>query len=321
MVKSDRRLNSSERIHMPTVPRIARGAVPRDEGGDMTDLQRLTLRYVQHRLAQGQINKRTAEVLRCRLWDFATHTAAQPGNVNRRHVETWMSRADLSPAYRRSRLSTLRCFFKWCIVNGHMRRDPTIGVEAPRIPAYLPRALTAPEVGQLLTTLPDQRARLIILLMVQEGLRRKEVAEAQVGDVDTYARTLAVRGKGGQGRTTRVVPLSEQTWRALEDYTAAEGHRAGPLIRSKKWPDRGLTPHSLGELVSGWMADAGVKRAPGDGKSGHALRHSTAHHMMDRGASVREVQHALGHATIRSTEVYLRGRVEDLRSAMAGRSY
>ena len=287
----------------------------------MTDLQRLTLRHVQERLAQGQINKRTAEVTRCRLWDFACHTQAQPGNLNRRHVETWMARPDLSPAYRRARLSSLRVFFRWCIVNGHMRRDPTIGVEAPKIPAYLPRAVTEAEVGQLLAALPDQRAKLIVLLMVQEGLRRKEVAEAQLGDVDTYARTLAVRGKGGGGRTTRVVPLSDQTWRALEDYLAAEGHRAGPLVRSKKWPDRGLTPHSLGELVSGWMVDAGVKRAAGDGKSGHALRHSTAHHMMDQGATVREVQQALGHQSIRSTEVYLRGRVEDLRSAMAGRSY
>lgn len=287
----------------------------------MTDLQRLTLRYVQERLAQGQINRRTAEVLRSRLWDFACHTQAQPGNVNRRHVETWLARPDLSPAYRRARLSSLRVFFRWCIVQGHMRRDPTLGVEAPKIPAYLPRALTAQEVGQLLGVLPDARARLIVLLMVQEGLRRKEVAEAQLGDVDTYSRTMHVRGKGGGGQVTGTVPLSDQTWRALEDYLTLEGHRAGPLVRSKKHPDRGITAHTLGQMVSDWMAEAGVKRAPRDGKSGHALRHSTAHHMMDNGASVREVQQALRHTSIRSTEVYLRGRVEDLRTAMAGRSY
>lgn len=78
---------------------------------------------------------------------------------------------------------------------------------------------------------------------------------------------------------------------------------------------------SVGDLVARWMVDAGVKRAPRDGRSGHALRHSCAHHIMDLGATTEQVQQALGHASIRTTEVYTRGRVEPLREVMAGRSY
>lgn len=287
----------------------------------MTDLKRLTLTYVRERHAKGEINDRSAEVLRSRLWDFATEADAQPGRVNRRHVDRWMARPGLAPAYRRARLSALRGFCQWCVLNGHMRRDPTLGVRAPKLPQYLPRALPVPDVAQVVAAAPDARARVVLLLMAQEGLRRAEVAAVQLGDVDLCNLTLQVRGKGGQGQVTAAVPLSVETARAIEDYLGEVGRVAGPLIRSKVHPDRGITPHTVGDLVTRWMADAGVKQAPRDGRSGHALRHSCANHMMDLGATTEQVQQALRHRSIRSTEVYTRGRVEPLREVMAGRSY
>lgn len=287
----------------------------------MTDLQRLTLVYVKERLDRGELNKRSAEVTRCKLRDFALEADTQPSKVNRRHVERWMARPGISPAYRRARLSALRGFCQWCVINGHMRKDPTLGLKAPPLPAYLPRSLPVPQVSQIVAHAPDARARVVLLLMAQEGLRRAEVAAVQLGDVDLCNLTLQVRGKGGRGRITAAVPLSPETAQAIETYLLEVGNFAGPLIRSKVHPDRGITPHSLGELVSRWMADAGVKQAPGDGRSGHALRHSCANHMMDLGATTEQVKAALRHASIRSTEVYVRGRVEPLRDAMAGRSY
>lgn len=287
----------------------------------MTELQRLALRYIADRKARGEIGDRTAEGLRCKLWDFATNTAARPANINRRHIEQWMARPGLSPAYRRARLSAVRVFCRWCIVHGHMRRDPTLGIAAPRLPAYLPRSLPSAAVAQVLEVTPDPRGRLIVLLSVQEGLRRVEVARSELGDVDLHNRTMGVRGKGGHGKVTRTVPLSDQTVRALDCYLAVEGHRAGPLVRNRVHPDRGLTPHTVGDLVAGWMADAGVKEAAGDGRSMHALRHSCANHMLDEGATLPEVQQMLGHSSIRNTEVYTRGRVENLRVAAGGRSY
>lgn len=287
----------------------------------MTELHRLTLVYVAERLARGEINARSAEVTRSKLRDFALTADTQPGRVNRRHVERWLARPGLSPAYRRARLSALRGFCQWCVLHGHMRRDPTLGVKAPPLPPYLPRALPVPQVSRIVEHAPDARARVVLLLMAQEGLRRAEVAAVQLGDVDLRNLTLQVRGKGGHGRVTAAVPLSTETARAIEAYLLEVGHTAGPLVRSKVHPDRGITPHTLGELVSRWMADSGVKQAPGDGRTAHALRHSCANHLMDMGATTEQVQQALRHRSIRSTEVYTRGRVEPLREVMAGRSY
>lgn len=284
-------------------------------------LTQLALRYVAERVAKGELTKRSATTIRSKLLDFAEATKVDPKKVTRRHVERWLARPGLSPAYRRARLSALRGFCRWCVLNGHMTKDPTLGLKTPRVPKGLPRALSLEETGRVIDAAPDLRTRLICLLMVQEGLRRIEVARAQFADLDARKRTLRVRGKGGGGEPTRTLPLSDETMSVLARYLAEQSVTSGPLIRSHKHPDRGITASHASHLVLLAFRDSGVKAYNGDGKSAHALRHTAAQDMLDQGAELRQVQAALGHSTVKTTEVYLRGEVAGLRDAMAGRSY
>ena len=76
-------------------------------------------------------------------------------------------------------------------------------------------------------------------------------------------------------------------------------------------------PGTISKLVAGWMAEAGVKRAPGDGVSAHALRHTMASNMLDACRNVRMVQQALGHANVATTDRYLRhATMDELRAAI-----
>lgn len=68
-----------------------------------------------------------------------------------------------------------------------------------RIPEGAPRDFTRLEVEQLLAACPDQRARLIVLLMAHLGLRCGDVARIRIEDLDTRLRSLHVRAKGGRG--------------------------------------------------------------------------------------------------------------------------
>ena len=278
--------------------------------------------YVQERVDKGELARRSAEGLRSKLWDFAASTDARPENLNRGHVERWMARPGLSAQYRRGRLSAVRGFCQWLLVNGHIKRDPTLGLRAPKIPPLLPRALTADQADAVVNAATDPRTRLMVLLGLQEGLRRKEIAELQVGDVDLRKDTIGVRGKGGGGEVTSVLPLSAQTKAALVAYLNAEViGGGGPLIRSRVRPDSGVSPATVGELVKEVMVAAGVKEYVGDGRSAHALRHTCAQDLVDGGADIRKVQRVLRHASIRNTEVYLRGEVQGIREVMAGRTY
>lgn len=284
-------------------------------------LTRLAVRYVKERQASGDLTATSARVIRSRLLSFTTTTTVEPERVTRRHIERWMATPGLSPAYRRARLSAIRSFCGWCVLGGHMHRDPTLGIKAPRMPKYLPRALRHDEAAAVIAAAPDLRARAIALLMLQEGLRRVEVVRAQLGDVDLLGQELYVRGKGGLGDVTRALPLSDETASALRLYLDEHPGSYGPLFRSYARPHDGLSAKRVGVILLDMFRESGVKHVNGDGKSAHALRHTMAHDMLTQGAGLLEIQQALGHSSLKTTEIYLRGSVANLRDAMSGRTY
>ncbi len=285
-------------------------------------LQSLVLTYVATRKASGQVNERSAEQIRYRLLDFAGSCPKNPKRVYRHHVERWMDRPDLRPQYRRSRLSALRGFCRWAVAEGHMTKDPTVLVPMPKVPPQLPKRLTTEEARTLTATVShDPRTRLVVSLMLQEGLRRIEVSRLNVEDIDFAERSMVVRGKGGQGCETDALPITAETWVALDAYLTAEGHSHGPLIRNRVRLHGRCSPNTISELVRQGMVDAGVKR-PGDHlRTPHSCRHTMAHDTLKRTNNVRAVQQAMRHRSVRSTEIYLRGQTAELREVMEGRRY
>jgi len=285
-------------------------------------LQALMLVYVAKRLGSGQVNKRTAAQLRYRLADFAASAPENPRRVYRRHVEAWMERPDLRPQYRRSRLSALRGFCRWAVAEGYMVKDPTLLVLMPKVPPQLPKRLTVQESRRLVAAVRhDRRTLLVVLLMLQEGLRRMEVSRLNVDDIDFAERSVVIRGKGGQGCETDTLPVTDETWTALSAYLADEGHSHGPLIRNRVRKHGRMAPSTISDLVREGMIAAGVKR-PGDRlRTPHSTRHSCAHDLLTRTRDVRAVQQALRHRSVRSTEIYLRGHTSELREVMEGRTY
>lgn len=291
------------------------------ESGDASMLERLIYRYVAARVAKGELNPRSAAVVRSHLLAFAASTNAGPHRVTRRTVENWLETPGLAPAYRRTRFSSLRGFCRWCVIEGHMKRDPTLSLKTPRVPRGLPRALPLEDAVAVVAAAQDTRTRLIVSLMLQEGLRRIEVARCLYSDIDMRRGVLAVRGKGGGGDATRVVPITVETARALKNYLAEHPVTNGFLIRSHRDPHKGVSAGTISELVLRPFRESGVKARNGDGRSAHALRHTCAQDMIDGAANIRQVQAALGHATIKTTETYLRNSVGGLVEAMGGRTY
>lgn len=278
------------------------------------------IQYVNFRHDLGHWSTESTRTHRYRLVNFADTVTVDAERLTRRHAERWLSRPGLAPATRRALLGTLRGFSMWMVDRGYCPRDITAGITAPPIPRYAPRNLTGDEVAATLDAC-DTRGRVCVLLAVQEGLRRGEIAALEIGDVDLSGRTVAVKGKGGRGKVTRVLPLSDQTAFAIRRYMDEAGGRGGPLVRNERHPEVGVSPQTVTRIVDRAMKAAGVKHAAHDGRSAHALRHTMAEDLFKAGADVREVQHALGHATMQSTQVYLRARPDDLRPVMAGRSY
>lgn len=250
----------------------------------------LTYRYLEERVKRGEITRATANGSYTYILSTFAKTCGdrQTAMLGRRQVEQWMeSRPHLARASLRSQLSIVKGFCRWMVDRGHTAKDISHGVKHPKMPRTLPRALTPEQVSAMLEAAPDVRARLIVVLMCQQGLRRAEVAGLQVGDLDWRYGTMMVRGKGGH---ERVLPITEESAEVLKAFLAEWPATRGPLIRSYRDPQVGVHPPTVGRIVGEVAYAAGVKVLARDGVSGHALRHTAATDMLRAGAHVRDVQ-------------------------------
>jgi integrase/recombinase XerD len=275
--------------------------------------------YVRGRVRQGEIVPLTARNHRGTLAGFASSAGCDSSRLSERHVRRWLESLEhLAPSTRRNRLSVVRTFCRWLHDEGHCPRNACRKIKPLREPRRLPRALTPDQVALILAACPDTRSRVAVVLMVQLGLRRGEVARLEVGDFDMTNRLVVVLGKGGHQRALHV---TEQAHHAVMEHLAVQGTVAGPLLRSQQYPQRGLHPDTVSALVRRAMEDSGVKHAPRDGVTPHALRHSALTDMLRHGAHIRDVQAVAGHRHSQTTEIYLPLMVGTLRDAMSGRWY
>lgn len=279
---------------------------------------KLAEKYVQVRIRQGA-KRGTVANLRWALDLFVRFMGQRPlERIGQSDVERWMEHCGgYSPASRRALLSSARCFLRWAERHKHVRRNVALNIKGPRQPRMLPRALPTGGPAKVLTACPDARARFIVTLMLQQGLRCVEISRLELHDIDTINETMMIRGKGDH---ERLLPLLAETREALFDYLAEHPCTAGPLVRSYTRREA-LTAGSISRLTSGWMLAAGVKSAPRDGVSAHSNRHTAATDMLLNGAHLRDVQTALGHAHLATTERYIPFVVKGLADAMGGRTY
>ena len=255
--------------------------------------------YVFGRAQRGEIAPETQASFRQMLGAFADFVGRQRpvDTVTRGDVEAWFEAMSVSPSTRRHRLSALRTFYAWAQVEGHAKHDPTVGVRAPKSPRRVPRSLSAAVCRRTVLACATPRERVIVSLMLTDGLRAKEVATLELADIDLNERVLVVRH--GKGEHQRVLPLSDEACTAIERYLSVRGRVAGRLVRSEgNDPFAGVRPRRVVQIVSAVMHRAEA------GDTGHALRHSFARDFLEAGGDIRELKDALGHASIATTQVY-----------------
>lgn len=277
--------------------------------------------YIEQRVTRGELAQSSADAIRMTLTKWVRYAGDDPHAWTEEQVAEWLNPKRLRAATRKMMLHRLRPFVRWMIAEGHMTHDPTARIARIQVPDGNPRDLGRDEVSRLLAVLPDERAILIVLLMLHCALRCSDVSRIRIEDIDARRHLLHVRAKGGRGEATHWVPMSDEAWTATARMIRRLGRTSGPLIESYLDPGVALQGHTISRKLREWFAEAGLKEFPHDGRSAHALRHTCAQEMIDDGASLREVQFGLGHRTIRSTEIYVRREPPGLKEAMTSRTY
>jgi integrase/recombinase XerD len=219
------------------------------------------------------------------------------------------------------KLSCLRGFYKWLLLDRRINHDPTLNIESPKAWKVLPKSLAEPEVAEMLdragmaashpqARATDLRDRAILELLYAGGLRVSEVTALSTGDLALDAGRVHVRGKGDK---ERIVPLGRTAIEALETYLR-EGRPHLARISSARKTHPGRSDSSRQNAVRLFLSLRGmpltrqwvwhVVKMSNSEASPHRLRHSCATHMVEHGADLRSVQVLLGHADISTTQVY-----------------
>jgi integrase/recombinase XerD len=234
--------------------------------------------------------------------------AITPGHVDA--YQSYLAGRDLAANTRRLKLCVLAKFLTHLKELNKILFDPWIYVTIPKKQRTLPRnVLTEEEVRTLLDlpvldTVRNLRLRTIVEILYGTGLRKSELLNLDVNDLNMRERTLLVRE--GKFKKDRVIPMPKTTVRYIGEYIRT--YRKKTRTRQKA-----LIVNRTGERMPGptlqsaiGKLDRLVREKYGFTKriSCHVFRHSIATHLLERGVDLRYIQAFLGHSSLDSTQIY-----------------
>ena len=212
------------------------------------------------------------------------------------------------------KLSALRSFYRFSLKRGLVEKDPAHAVTGPKRSKPLPQFLREGEMDRLLDQFEwnddfnNVRARTILILLYEAGLRRSELTGLNDDDVDFNAGQLKVTGKRNK---QRIVPFGRELADALRQYMTLrdsqfDGNNGAMFLDNKGGRMTGsqvyATVHKYLSMVTSLK-----KRSP------HVLRHSFATAMLNNGAGLESIKNLLGHESVSTTEIYTHTTFEQLK--------
>ena len=228
-------------------------------------------------------------------------------------MESMMDKGDMASTVNNC-LSAVRSFFRFALSRHLVDHDPAYAVKGPKKQKPLPQFVREEEMDRLID-LPEMwgsdvkalRARTIIILFYETGIRLAELIGLDDKDVDFAAHQLKVTGKRNK---QRIVPFGGELERALQEYMSQRDEalrQDTALFLSDK--GQRMTRSQVESIVKKYLSMVTTlkKRSP------HVLRHSFATAMLNNGAGLESVRKLLGHESVATTEIYTHTTFEQLK--------
>jgi len=214
-------------------------------------------------------------------------------------------------------LSPIKTFFKWLTRENHILYNPASEMELPKKARHLPRSILHIHEIETILRQPDIdtddgiRDRAMMEVLYATGIRRSELANLKIYDIDAKRQTLMVcEGKNGKDR---VLPIGERALNWIEKYQwdvrprYVTGQDEGYLFLNHE--GKKFKRGTLGSYIKRYIRQAGITASG----SCHLFRHAMATHMLENGADIRFIQAMLGHNDLNTTQVYTQVSIEKLK--------
>jgi integrase/recombinase XerC len=211
-------------------------------------------------------------------------------------------------------LSAVRTFYRYALSRQLVEKDPACGITGPKKPKPLPQFVREAEMDRLFDEnlegdeYNNVRARTILLLFYETGIRLAELVGLNDEDIDFVAMQLKVTGKRDK---QRIIPIGEELAQALTDYMARRDQEVQKQSKALLLTGKGerMSRQQVQYLVKKHLSEVTTlkKRSP------HVLRHSFATAMLNNGAGLESVKKLLGHESLNTTEIYTHTTFEQLK--------
>lgn len=245
-----------------------------------------------------------------------------PADITYGHLKEftrWIHSLGLASASQSRIISSLKGFFKYCVLEQIIKTDPATLLEAPKPGKKLPDFLTLAEIQKMIDTIDlskpqGARNKAILETLYSCGMRVSELINLKLSGVYWDDGFVRITGKGDK---ERLVPIGKEALKYMTIYCTE--------IRAKNRVQKGqedyvflnirghqLTRVMIFLIIKELAAKAGIEKKI----SPHTFRHSFATHLMEGGADLRAVQKMLGHVSITTTEIYTHTDREFLRKTL-----
>lgn len=223
-----------------------------------------------------------------------------------------LSQQNHSPRSLARKLSSWRQYLQYLVQQGVIEHNPIAQLKAPKIPALLPKAVSAEPLNHTFnlahkqqSTNLDKRDLAIFELLYGCGLRLSEVQQLNLSDIKAEYQWLSIIGKGGKERQ---VPIGQTAKQALLHYLSirqAPSHEPALFVSQQ---GKRISTRQIQKRLNSW----GILHQSTEHLHPHKLRHSYASHLLQSSGDIRAVQELLGHSSLSTTQIYTKLDFEHL---------
>ncbi|WP_438710039.1 tyrosine-type recombinase/integrase [Aquimarina muelleri] len=277
--------------------------------------------FTEYLLFEKQYSKHTVIAYEADLKSFLEfyqeeYAALTMQEANYSQIRSWIVKlveAGVSNRTINRKISSLKTYYKFLLKIEEIDKSPLVKHQALKVSRKLQIPFSQQEVEDVLLTLTDDhnfesiRDRLIVELFYATGIRRIELVDLKLSDIDMSKGQIKVLGKRNK---ERYLPLLSSVQETVRKYLAVRKtlvvQEASFLFLTKKGVK--IYETLVYRIINSYFSKASSKVK----KSPHILRHSFATHLLNEGANLNAVKELLGHSSLAATQVYTHHSVAQL---------
>ena len=278
--------------------------------------------YQQYLSKEKKFSPHTIQAYVKDIQDFISFIRPYQDNflkVTTRDVRKWLSKLSLKGYSEKTinrKIASVKNFYNFLLKTDTISQNPLHPIKSLKVRKKIPVPFSPDEMNTLFDSdifeddFEGIRDKVLITILYSTGIRRSELINIKISDIDLHNKQLKVLGKRNK---ERIVPLLSSVVDLIEAYIQIKNDffknelNSGYLFVTQK--GKKMYGMLVYRLINSYLSKVSVKHK----KSPHMIRHTFATHLLNNGADLNAIKELLGHTSLAATQVYTHTSVQHLK--------